>query len=166
MKILLSTFICLIFVIPHLAERVLATQRDFVMKVGVIKRTTATRGKLWETNKLPMDPTKRPGFCFIIDPPNKKPYEVYSISYLPKNPKKLTGEFQDMKLSRAVDGIKTKTKLLVGIRQFCFDFHQGDPIGKYVMEVFINNTLKTTLNLDVVPPKPNPQNDKPLIPQS
>ena len=136
---------------PYLSGTVLASQRDFIIKVGVIKRTTPTRSKLLETNEFPMDPTKRPGFCFIIDPPNEKPYEVYSISYLPKNPKKLTGEFKDMKLSRAVAGIKTKIKHVDGIRPFCFNFNKGDPIGKYAIEVFINNTLKATLNLDVVP---------------
>lgn len=161
MKILLSVFFSFLLVMSHLAGLVLADQRDFIIKVGVMKPTTPTKGRLWETTELTMDPSRRPGFCFIVDPPNTTPYDIYSISYLPEKPENLTGDFQGMELSKAVRGIKSPERHVNGIRPFCFHFDHGDPIGKYVIKIFINNTLQTSLNLDVVPPKSNPPNNEP-----
>ena len=126
-----------------------------------MKPATPTKDRLWETNTLTMDPKRRPGFCFIVDPPNTTPYDVYSIHYLPEKPKQLTGTFKGTDLTIAVSGIKSRERQVEGIRPFCFDFDHGDPTGKYAIKVFINNTLKTTLNLDVVPLESNPQNDQP-----
>ena len=161
MKIILSVFISFLLVMPHLAGMVFANQRDFIIKVGVMKPATLTKDRLWETTVLTMDPSRRPGFCFIVDPPNTTPYDIYSISYLPKKPENLTGNFQGMELSRAVRGIKSPERHVNGIRPFCFHFDHGDPIGKYVIEVFINNTLKATLNLDIVPLNSNSPLDQP-----
>jgi hypothetical protein len=159
MQIILSTFICFLLVVAPSASIVFADQTDFQIKVGIMKPASPTKDRLWETNVLTMDPTRRPGFCFLIVPSSEKPYEVYSITYLPKEPKNLTGEFQKMKLPTALNGLKTKPKHVDGIRPFCFDFHKGDPLGKYILEIFVNKTLKTTLILDVVPLESNQEKD-------
>ena len=104
--------------------------RGFVVKFGVMEPANATRDRLRETRKITMDPSRRPGWCFLVDPPNAEPYEIYSIHYLPKEPTSLTGDFKGEQPAQAIAGIKTAVKLVEGIRPFCFDFHRGDPLGE------------------------------------
>lgn len=127
-----------------------ADRQNFIIKYGVMKRATSTTDKLNETQKITMDPTRRPGWCFIVDPPNKVTYEIYSVHFLPEKPKRLTGDFKDMKPDSAQKGFKTTVRRTDGIRPFCFEFHSGDTVGKYRVEVFINKKLNSTLHLDVV----------------
>ncbi len=152
MRFVALAFLSLTFILALSVVTFSSQQRDFLVKVGIMQAATPTKDRLVETNEVTMDPSRNPGFCFLVDPPSKDPYEVYSIHYLPEPPQTLRGGFQGKELARAVDGIKTRMKRVDGIRPFCFDFHPGDPLGTYLIEVFINNTLKTTLRLEVVPP--------------
>ncbi len=128
-------------------------QGEFLVKVGIMQPVTPTKDRLLESNQITMDPSRKPGFCFLIGPPNANPYTVYSIHYLPEPPGKLTGSFQGMETRNAVEGMKTEEKHIKGVQPFCFDFHQGDPLGTYRIEVFINSVLKETLALEVIPLK-------------
>lgn len=122
----------------------------FLVKVGVMERSDAARDVLRETKRIMMDPSRRPGWCFLVDPPNSHTYEVYSVHYLPQKPQELTGDFDGKALALAVDGIKTASTQGTGIRPFCFDFDSGDPLGEYRVEVFIDGELTSTLSLEVV----------------
>jgi hypothetical protein len=128
------------------------TERSFIVRAGVMERAGAERDRLRETQEIPLDPTRRPGWCFIVDPPNPEPYEVYSVHHLPSAPKALTGDFATSAADEALSGIKTEVDRVDGIRPFCFDFHAGDPTGTYRIEVFINGVLSTTLQLHVHSP--------------
>lgn len=125
---------------------------EFLVKVGIMERATVNQDVLRETNEVTMDPSRRPGFCFLIDPPNDEPYEIYSVHYLPAPPEKLSGIFREYDPNTAVSGIKTPIEHAQGIRPFCYDFHPGDPLGEYRIEVFINGTRYTTLPLNVIAP--------------
>ena len=108
------------------------------------------RSYLIETNKVTMDPSRNPGFCFLVDPPNDKPYQIYSIHYLPQKPESLKGEFKRYNLAKATQGIKTIEKHVKGIRSFCFDFHAGDPLGNYQIKIFINKILNSIVELEAI----------------
>jgi hypothetical protein len=139
----------------------LASERQaFVVKAGVMEAATAGTDRLRETAVVTMDPSRRPGWCFVVDPPNSRPYELYSIHHLPSPPKSLTGDFQGMEPALAVRGIKTDVQHVDGIRTSCFDFSSGDPLGEYRVEVFINGTPTTTLRLEVVAPGRGTGGDK------
>jgi len=127
-------------------------RREFIIKAGVMEPADARGDRLRETRTISADPGRRPGWCFIVDPPTDAPYEVYSIHYLPLPPDRLTGDFAGVKPDRAVNGLKTELKRVDGIRPFCFDFHAGGPLGEYRVEVFIDGSLKTTRRLKVVAP--------------
>jgi hypothetical protein len=129
-----------------------AQEQKFGVKAGVMEAATTGADRLRETAVLTMDPARRPGWCFVVEPSNSEPYEVYSIHHLPGPPKSLTRDFQGMAPDSAVTGIKTNVEHVEGPRPFCFDFNAGDPVGEYRVEVFINGALKTTLRLDVVAP--------------
>lgn len=126
--------------------------RDFIVKAGVMEPADSQGDRLRETQTISADPSRRPGWCFIVDPPTDTPYEVYSIHHLPLPPDRLTGDFSGAKPNGALNGLKTEVKRTDGIRPFCFDFHTGDPLGEYRVEVFIDGSLKTTLHLQVVAP--------------
>jgi len=73
MKFILSTFISFIFMMAYSTEILSAEKRDFLVKIGVMQPATLTKDRLWETNVISMDPSRRPGFCFLVDPPNTTP---------------------------------------------------------------------------------------------
>ena len=127
-------------------------RREFIIRAGLMEPADARGDRLRETRTISADPSRRPGWCFIVDPPNDAPYEVYSIHYVPRPPDRLTGDFTGAKPDSALNGLKTEIKRVGGIRPFCFDFHAGDPLGEYRVEVFIDGSLKTTLRLKVVAP--------------
>lgn len=120
--------------------------RDFIIRSGVMERAGAARNRLRQTDTITMDPSRRPGWCFLVDPPTDEPYEVYSIHHLPVPPTQVMGTFDD--------GLKTKAERVVGGRLFCFDFNDGDPLGEYRIDVFVDGVLKDTLRVGVVPADP------------
>jgi len=103
---------------------------------------------LHETQNVTMDPARRPGWCFLVDPPDQKTYEVYSVTYLPSRPKQLTGDFA--RQSEPSAGLRSATSRVDGIRPFCFNFDPGDPLGEYRIEVFINGARHSGLRMQVV----------------
>src|SRR5574338_415530 len=67
----------------------------FLVKAGTMEPANAGVDRLRETARITLDPTRRPVWCFLVDPPNDQTYEVYSVTYLPSQPKQLTGDFSD-----------------------------------------------------------------------
>ena len=122
----------------------------FLVKAGVMEPVDAMGDRLRETQTITMDPERIPGWCFLVLPPNDETYEVYSITYLPGQPKELTGDFAGQ--SEASAGLRSATSRGDGIRPFCFNFDPGDPLGEYRTEVFINGTLHSELHMEVVEP--------------
>jgi len=120
----------------------------FLVKAGTMEPADAGVDRLHETQRITMDPTRRPGWCFLVDPPDNETYDVYSVTYLPGQPKQLTGDFADQ--SEPSTALKSATSRVDGIRPFCFDFDPGDPLGEYRVEVFINGARHSELRMQVV----------------
>jgi hypothetical protein len=142
--------------LPAFCPGAASGRQDFMVKAGVMEPAAAGKaaGKdvLRETAIVTLEPSRRPGWCFLVDPPNDERYEVYSIHHLPGTPKSLGGDFLGQSAAPGAAGIKTDVRSGDGIQVFCFDFHSGDPLGEYQVEVFINRALKTTIRLQVVAP--------------
>jgi hypothetical protein len=128
---------------------------DFLVKLGVMEPATGPTDRLRETHTVTMDPARKPGYCFLVQPPNDEPYQIYSVHHLPAAPERLTGAFDKLSPSQIAQGVQTPTERTEGVRPFCFDFDPGDPLGGYRIEVFVNDALKATLELDVVAPEPS-----------
>jgi len=120
----------------------------FLVKAGTMEGARPGVDRLKETMTVTMDPGRRPGWCFLVDPPNDHTYEVYSVTHLPAQPERLTGDFVSQ--SNASAGLTSATARADGIRPFCFDFDSGDPVGEYRVEVFINGARHTELRMQVV----------------
>lgn len=152
-KIIIICVLMLYGILPSAKIGHSSEERDFIIKSGVMEPSSALKDRLRETREISMDPSRRPGWCFIVDPPNDETYEVYSIHYLPKPPSRLTGDFRDEEPTNVSKGIMTRPELVNGIRPFCFDFHKDDPLGEYKVEVIINGTLKSTWKYMVISPE-------------
>lgn len=122
----------------------------FIIKYGVMQAATEFTDKLVENRNITMDPERRPGWCFIVHPLNEDTYSIYSVHHLPESVNQLTGDFKDLKQTDLKAGFKTKVEQSSGITPFCFDFHAGDPIGEYRIEVFINDEIQSTIKLNVI----------------
>lgn len=125
-----------------------STRDTFVVKAGVMEPAGAGVDHLRETQRITMDPSRRPGWCFLVDPPNDRMYEVHSVTYLPSPPRHLTGDFAGQ--SEVSTGLRSATSRVDGIRPFCFDFDPGDPLGEYRVEIFINGERHSELRMQVV----------------
>ncbi len=77
-----------------------ADRRNFLIKVGTMEPAGEHRDRLRETRDITMDPSRRPGFCILVDPPDKKPYDVVTVHDLPGVPKKLTGKLEGQRSHR------------------------------------------------------------------
>jgi hypothetical protein len=119
----------------------------FLVKAGIMEPVNARGDRLHETQRITMDPSRRPGWCFLVDPPDDQTYEVYSVTHLPGEPRQLTGDFAGQPESST--GLKSAVSRVDGIRPFCFDFDPGDPLGEYRVEVFINGALHSELRMQV-----------------
>ena len=131
------------------SERADAPERTaFLVEAGIMEPANAGVDRLHETQRITMDPTRRPGWCFLVDPPNDQTYEVYSVTHLPGEPRQLTGDFAGQPEPSV--GLKSAASRVDGIRPFCFDFDPGDPLGEYRVEVFINGARHSELRVEVV----------------
>lgn len=125
-----------------------SVERDFIVKAGIMEPAGAGTDRLHETSTITMDPNRQPGWCFVIDPPNDEPYDVYSVHHLPEAPRTLSGDFAHQ--STETTEHRTATRRADGIRPFCFSFHDGDPIGEYRIIVFINDKPSAKIRLQVL----------------
>jgi len=130
-----------------------ADENDFRVELGVMERVGGATDRLRPTHTVTMDPTRKPGYCFLVHPPDNEPYRIYSIHHLPAAPERLAGALHPLSPSQVAQGVRTPTERIDGIRPFCFDFDPGDPLGAYRIDVFVNDALKATLEMDVVAPE-------------
>jgi hypothetical protein len=103
-----------------------------------------------ETKVVPRDVGGDTALGFVIYPTSDQPYEVYSIHHLPALPKDL-GSSGTLTLTDD-GGIQTDTETARGPRVFSFGFDEGDPLGTYEIDVYVNNRLVGSASIKVVEP--------------
>ncbi len=146
---LLSVAVVALLAGTRCSERADEPERtEFLVKAGIMEPANAGVDRLHETERISMDPTRCPGWCFLVDPPNEQEYEVYSVTHLPGEARQLTGDFAGQ--SQPSGGLRSAASRVDGIRPFCFDFDPGDPLGEYRVEVFINGARHSELRMQVV----------------
>jgi len=87
---------------------------------------------------------------FVIYPSSDQPYEVYSVHHLPELPADL-GSSGTLTLTDD-GGIRTDTDKAQGPRVFSFGFDEGDPLGTYKIDVYVNDRLVESASIQVVEP--------------
>ena len=103
-----------------------------------------------ETTVVPRDVGGETALGFEIRPNSDEPYAVYSIHHLPKMPADL-GSSGALTLTDD-GGIRTDTEKVHGPRVFSFGFDEGDPLGTYKIDVYVNDRLVESASIEVVEP--------------
>ena len=104
-----------------------------------------------ETRILPFI-TKDEGqvYGIRISPSNNEPYNYYIVAYLPKKPKMLSGALKEINPGQSTKGIrfpKVKTKGISFSRMW---FDDGDPLGTYILELYINDKLYEAIEFEAI----------------
>jgi len=106
-----------------------------------------------ETTRIPKL-TRSQGFLYGVEitPRQGTDYEVFFIAHLPAAPEQLSGLASGTPPDTAVSGIKTPAQRARGPSVTPFWFDEGDPLGRYSLEVFVNGQSKRIIKYDVVAP--------------
>jgi hypothetical protein len=137
------TFIFFIFLIlPCVSEG-----HDYEIKFGYFE----TCCDIIESNTIPMK-YKNTGFRFgyIIKSKSDMNFQEYSIAYPPQKAV-LGGNVVDLSNNRT--SLRGRTKQARnGIIIHRYNFDEGDPIGNWKHEIYLNGNLFKTINFTVVKP--------------
>ena len=124
---------------------------SYRIRFGIIETDNlGTYDVIKETLTIPLF-TQDTGFCFgySIDPPDERSYLTHEIIYLPAPPRHI--DFQ-MPIETTDGGRIIRTPDIVRqdhmIYPFCFS--EGDPLGPWRLEIFINNELARRVRFRVV----------------
>lgn len=105
-----------------------------------------------ETTSIPLL-TQETGFCFgyAIDPPDGRAYLTHEVIHLPAPPRHI--DFQ-MPIE-TIDGgriIRTPNIHRRDHMIYPFCFSQGDPLGPWKLDIFINDEIARVVRFQVVEP--------------
>jgi len=123
---------------------------------GIIKvHDDGRRELVSKTNVIPRK-LKDTGFRFgytVVPADNDLRYYIYDISYMPLQPSVLTGALSTQKPGDAPAGVRTTEYGIRGPHYMAFWFDEGDPLGEYRVEVYIDKQLVKSFKFTVVEPK-------------
>ena len=77
---------------------------------------------------------------------------MYFVARLPAPPKQLSGAVRGVSPATAVSGFKTVVQRARGPSITPIWFDEGDPLGRYSLEVFVNGQSRRVIEYDVVAP--------------
>ena len=125
---------------------------DFDVKFGILNRQGKTAVIREETRIIPfIIGEENLIWGVVIEPIHSNEYTVGMVLYMPAPPKTITDD-DGMSYSpeRATEGIHFKTLRKKGTSANWFSFDEGDPLGKYSLEVYLNGYLYERFDLEVV----------------
>lgn len=125
---------------------------EFQIKFGIVTKGCPDYFVSNETTTIPLK-VKSTGFHWgftVMGNKNEK-FTSSFIIYLPKS-QEIISKDNKKNASLKQDGrvIKSKPVTSTGSYAYPFYFDEGDPAGQWKIEIFVNNTLKKTLNFRVV----------------
>ena len=131
-----------------------AAEPEFRIRFGIIQVVGPNQFKLTqETTRLPRL-TRAQGLIYGVEitPRQSTGYETYFVARLPTPPKQLSGRASGISPATAVSGLKTMVQRARGPSITPFWFDEGDPLGRYSLEVFVNGQSRGVIEYDVVAP--------------
>ena len=125
----------------------------FTFRLGILQGEKGHYSIKKETDKITLIiRSKRFLYGLEISPPNNKQYHFYATAYFPDKPKKLSGAIENIPLDSNFNKVTTPAYDLKGKRIFPMGFDEGDPLGKYKIDLYINNELYKTIEYEVISP--------------
>jgi len=147
MKIIL--FVCGLF----LTSNIFASNESgsFEIKFGSLTDTKEKTFINEEYSQIKSIPVSEGGkFGFSISPSQKKTYKFYTVSYLPNSPKKLSGVMNQANPADYSSGIKSAVGTASEDMIVRFTFDQGDPLGIYNIDLYINDEKAKSVKFNVI----------------
>jgi hypothetical protein len=131
-----------------------ANQRnqEFIIKFGFFAQNTSAEYEMVEHAKTVNILNIKDGHILSLEvtPPDNQEYKLYTIDYFPGEPKVLGGSLSGKSTADFAKGIKAQEIKTKGTIYSPIVFDEGDPLGEYKMEVFINDKLMKTFKYNVV----------------
>lgn len=130
-------------------------QQDWQILLGVPSSTEGNTMRFETRDVLTRDPERRPGFVIVAEPPPRlagNEYELHTVHYLPGEPTELRGEFASEVPEAAKVGLHTPPRTYRGTASLQFHFDEGDPLGPWRVEVYIDGEFKKAVKFQLVEP--------------
>jgi len=99
------------------------------------------------TTQIPLNHCYSFRFGFAVRPPDGRSYDVYTIHYLPDVPREFGGQLLDRGPPAK---LRYDSRVARGLKRVSYGFDEGDPVGPYKMELYINDELHTVIDYSVV----------------
>lgn len=108
-----------------------------------------------ETTRIPYLLKETTGFQFgyTIHAPLTRAFHSYAIHYLPSPPARFSGPLSSADVKDAQRGVRTRELLHVGITTIALFFEQGDPLGQYRVDIYLDGRFAKSIIYDVVKPE-------------
>ncbi len=149
MVICYSLLICsLIF----LSDYSVAGGTNLIIKFGQMEESSSGYYVAKETTIIPLK-LRDTGFKFgfSVQSSDNASFNGYKIIYMPAIPKTIGPGIKEKNVSYEGTVIKGKEERYDGMWWEFFVFDEGDPLGKWKLEIYINGKLAKTINFKVVP---------------
>lgn len=129
-----------------------AAEPEFGVRFGIVQLVGPNKYKLTqETTRIPrIIGPQHLLYGVEITPRQSTGYEVYFVARFPAPPKQLSGLASGIPPATAVSGLKTAVQRARGPSITPFWFDEGDPLGRYSLEVFVNGRSRGVIKYDVV----------------
>jgi hypothetical protein len=150
MKVIIAILIC------GIAVTIFAISQDekFNVSFGVIEEINGYSSIEHEANIIEYIP-KSEGhrFGFIITAKDKHPFKYHTLSYLPATPNRFSGTLSETSADHFLSGAKSIEETATNSVVLPFWFDEGDPLGVYKIDLYINDVKFKSVEFTVVPKK-------------
>ncbi len=129
-----------------------AKENDVVIKFGFMKETSSGSYVTKATTTIPLK-LKDTGFRFGFTVEHKKgiSFKAHYVIYLPSPPKQLTGGLKKADIKNEGRIISEPPQTYKGLWADPFSFDEGDPLGDWKIQIYVNDDLIKTIHFRVVP---------------
>lgn len=125
----------------------------FDVRFGILSTEDGVRALKSETTSIPFI-TRDKGQLFgaVISPSDEASYRFHTVIFLPATPAKLTGQIGRVAPMQATEGIRSAPQKTSGKTFVEMWFDEGDPMGRYKVELYVNDGLLRVIEFDAVAP--------------
>lgn len=137
------------------SNNILGKSEKYIVHFGIFGEDNGKYFIEEKTLKIPYVTSESQIFGAIIVPPDNEEYQFYSISYLPKTPRILSGDISMLSTTSNEKGYKSPIYQMNGIGAHPMWLDVGDPEGLYRIEIYVNGFLQDIIEFEVLSPRLN-----------
>ncbi|MCM8775093.1 MAG: hypothetical protein NC930_01870 [Candidatus Omnitrophica bacterium] len=129
---------------------------DYLIRFGQMEKMSSGYELSRETTVIPFR-LKETGFLFgfTVQHLRGEPFTGYQIIRLPSSPKQISGQPGSGEVSQMGQSFRSNPKVRSGFWSEAIWFEEGDPLGKWKIEIYLDNVLEKIIEFTVVPDERN-----------